>query len=153
MGKLLGIANKKVSRAPMQIFDFAEINLKTGVQNDLRGTPGDRQVTVITREAWEDACKDLGADLPWTTRRVNLLIEGISLTQSIGSYLYIEDVILEITMESKPCSLMDEMSPGLREALIPEWRGGIRCKVIRGGEVKVGCPVRLEKLLIIHEMV
>jgi len=145
MGTLLGVAIKSASKAPVVSLDNATISLESGVQGDHRGKPGDRQVTVLSRESWEDACQQIDQDLPWTVRRANLLIEGPSLVDSTGSRLQVGDVVLEITGETKPCPRMDEASPGLKDALVPAWRGGATCKVIRGGKVSIGDPVSIQE--------
>ena len=46
-------------------------------------------------------------------------------------------------LETDPCSRMDEQHAGLRDALTPDWRGGVCCRVIAGGNVAVGDEVRL----------
>ena len=56
----------------------------------------------------------------------------------------IGDLVLEITGETDPCSRMDEARQGLRLALTPEWRGGVCCRVVTGGDIAVGDAVRLE---------
>ena len=40
---------------------------------------------------------------------------------------------------------MDEEAEGLRETLIPDWRGGVGCRVLQGGEIAVGDAVRIEE--------
>jgi MOSC domain-containing protein YiiM len=52
--------------------------------------------------------------------------------------LHIGEVELQITMETRPCHLMDRAHEGLRAALRPEWRGGVCCVVRRGGAIKLG---------------
>jgi len=71
------------------------------------------------------------------------LIEGIDLVESKGKTLHIAGIILEITGETKPCERMEEQHVGLLEALKPEWRGGVTCKVIKGGRLRIGDPVSL----------
>lgn len=143
MGRLAGIAWRDAKRARMQTLDSAEISVEGGVAADFRGRPGKRQVTVISASAWQAACRDLGADLPWTTRRANLLVEDLSLPQRTGDVLQIGDVRLQITMEVDPCSRMEEQHAGLREALSPQWRGGVACSVLQGGRVSLGDQVRI----------
>ena len=138
MGKLAGIAWRSGKRAPMQTLDQAEISAATGVAEDSRGKPGKRQVTLLSARAWRDACEDVGTDAPWTTRRSNLLIEDMDLPREAGRVIAIGDVRLETTVEIDPCSRMDEQVPGLTAALRPDWRGGIGCRVIEGGTVRVG---------------
>lgn len=141
MGRLVGLARRDKKRAEMEILDDAEISERTGVANDFRGKPGKRQVTVISAEAWAAACEELGQEIPWTTRRANLLIEDIELPQRTGDVIEIAGVRLLVTMKVDPCSRMDEQFQGLRSALIPEWRGGVACTVLKGGPVCLGDSV------------
>ena len=143
MGRLSGIARRDAKRATMETLDRAEISTAAGVAGDFRGRPGKRQVTVISSRAWQAACEELGRDIPWTTRRANLLVDDMDLPQQAGGTLEIGDVRLKVTMEVDPCSRMEEQVAGLQGALSPEWRGGVACTVIAGGTVSVGDDVRL----------
>ena len=67
------------------------VSAARGVEGDFRGKPGRRQVTVLAREAWEAACADVGHELGWTTRRANLLVEGVELTGTAGQQLRMAD--------------------------------------------------------------
>jgi len=69
------------------------------------------------------------------------MTEGISIIDTTGYYLYIGDVILEITGETIPCKHMDEAFQGLKDTLTPSWRGGITCKVIKEGTIRLGTHV------------
>lgn len=142
-GRLLGIAIRQKSRAPMMEQGTIEINGEAGCAGDSRGKPGDRQVTVMAREDWEAACGELARELPWTTRRANLLVEGLPLRETTGLQLTIGNVVLEITGETDPCGRMDELAPGLCGALQPNWRGGVCCRVLQAGVVSVGDQVEI----------
>jgi MOSC domain-containing protein YiiM len=144
MGRLTGIARRDRKRAPMQTLDRAEISMQTGVAMDFRGKPGKRQVTVISADAWRQACRELQNDIPWTTRRANLLVDDFELPKTIGAVLKIGQVRLRITGEVDPCSRMDEQCPGLTKALQPDWRGGVSCSVLQGGSVALGDEVVTE---------
>jgi MOSC domain-containing protein YiiM len=144
MGKLAGIARREEKRAPMQTLERAEISTETGVARDFRGKPGARQVTVISARAWRDACNELQQDIPWTTRRANLLVDDFDLPRTIGAVLAVGPVRLRITGEVDPCSRMEEQCPGLRAALQPDWRGGVSCTVLQGGTVTIGDAVTAE---------
>ena len=121
----------------------ATVTLEAGVDRDFRGRPGPRQVTVVAREAWEEACREVGAELPWTARRANLLVEGVDLESTAGRRLRVGAVLLDITGETAPCGRMDQQRAGLRTALGPDWRGGVTCRVLEEGEIRVGDPVTL----------
>lgn len=144
MGTLLGIATRPASRAPMETAEQAAITTGAGVARDRRRS-GKRQVTVLAREGWVEACRSVRRDLPWTTRRANLYVEGVGLAGATGRILRVGEVLLEVTGETGPCERMEEQCAGLREALMPAWRGGVTCRVLEGGTVAVGDPVSLEE--------
>jgi MOSC domain-containing protein YiiM len=144
-GKLLGIAIKEAKRSPMILKEEAIVTTEKGIEGDYRGKPGNRQVTVVSQESWDNVCKDLNQSLPWIARRANLLVDGIILEKSTGSFLHIGKLVLKITGETEPCHRMDEFFQGLQEVLKPEWRGGVICKVVNSGNIKIDDTVIINK--------
>ncbi|MBK7976024.1 MAG: MOSC domain-containing protein [Deltaproteobacteria bacterium] len=144
VGTVLAIARKPRHGAPMVAIDGAAITTERGLEGNANGRPGRRQLTVLTREGWEAACRVLGREVPWTTRRANVLVEGLELVGRVGWRLTIGAVMLEITGETTPCSRMDAQVAGLTAALAPEWRAGVTCRVLQGGEIGRGDAVTLE---------
>ena len=134
-----GIAFREKPKAPMTEIDSVEITCEQGVVPDTRGKPGKRQVTVLSLEAWQTACAELSAELPWTTRRANLLIDGLIFSAAdVGKILQIGDVRLQITIETDPCHRMDAQFQGLTAALLPDWRAGVCCRVLQAGQIRRG---------------
>ena len=127
----------------MELLDEAEVSVEAGVAGDARGRLKGRQVTVLAKEGWDAACADLGTELPWTTRRANILVEGLQLAGERGSTIRIGDLALFVTDETDPCQRMDEQAAGLRQALAPDWRGGVTCRVAQSGSIQVGDSVEL----------
>jgi MOSC domain-containing protein YiiM len=120
------------------------ITLAQGLAGDFKGAKYPRrQITVMQREAWEAALAEVGERLPWTTRRANLLIEGMRLPRGIGSILRIGPVELEVTGQTFPCGRMEEACPGLLSALAKDWRGGITARVLKGAPLAVGDPAEI----------
>ena len=146
-GKLLAIATKKAKRAPMILMESTKVTIAHGIEGDHRGKPGDRQITVLSKDSWDAVCQELNAPLPWTARRANLLVGGLMFRNMKGHFLQIGELILEITGETKPCSRMDEYFQGLQEVLKPEWRGGVTCKVVKSGKVRVNDVVTLAEYI------
>ena len=142
MGKLIGIARAPELRAALEELETAEIGREEGLVGDARGRKLGRQITVVFREGWEAACRDLGAAVPWTARRANLFVEDVPVP-SVGAHLNVGGAVLEVTRETDPCSLMDQQHMGLRRALTPEWRGGVCCNVVRGGPIRLGDAVEV----------
>lgn len=104
MPKLLAIAYKTVKRGPMNEVLCANVTQLNGVEKDVFGRPGKRQVTVLSKLQWQQACRAIEAELPWTTRRANLLVDGLVFSSAdVGKHLQIGELLLEITGETDPC--------------------------------------------------
>ncbi len=138
----------------MEEMQQAAISVEAGLTGDSKGRKFPRrQITLMERELWDAALHTLGnPDLPWTARRANLLVEGISLPRGIGSVIGIGPVRLEVTAQTTPCARMDEIWQGLRRALAPDWRGGVTALVIAGGEIALGDPVCIMRELAPHKV-
>lgn len=143
IGKLAGIAIKRKKKALMESFESVEVTPSKGISGDFRGKPGDRQVTVLSKQSWEEACKEIGKSLDWTERRANLLVDNIQLEQTTSKRLLIGKVELLITRETDPCERMDNASQGLCNALAKHWRGGVCCRVLKGGQIRIGDMVKM----------
>lgn len=151
VGCVIGIARRARHRAPMEELAEAEITVAAGVGGDSRGAKyKTRQVTVLALEDWQAALAALGhargepaPDLPWTTRRANLLVEGVRLPEAKGAIFAVGPVVLEVTGVTWPCARMDEACPGLLKALAGEARGGVTTRVLEGGHIRVGDPVEV----------
>ena len=129
----------------MQEQDSAEITIEKGISGDLRGSQAGRQITILCEAAWQDTCHAVNTELPWTTRRANLLVDGAEFGEGdIGKTIRIGEVRLEIMQETYPCSLMDKQHPGLRGALTPKWRGGVCCNVLTAGSIQIGDRVEID---------
>jgi len=130
----------------MELRATIEVVSGGGLAGDSRGRTRRRSVTVLAQEGWDAACAALQQDLQWTARRANLLVEGIDLREQTGARLRVGAIVLEITGECDPCSRMDDVIPGLRRALVPDWRGGVCCTVLTPGRLMLGDPVSFEPL-------
>ncbi|MEN3746986.1 MOSC domain-containing protein [Sphingomonas sp. HF-S3] len=150
IGTLAGIARHHRKRGPIETLDSVRVSVEKGIEGCYRGPlkPGGRnrrQVTVMEAEDWAAALAEIGADLPWWQRRVNLLVAGIDLPQIEGARILIgDDVVLRVTVECDPCVRMDELQDGLQAALRPDWRGGACTRVVAGGDIRIGEKVRIE---------
>jgi len=147
-GELKNIAIRRVKAGPMEELANALLSPASGVAGDARGKPGRRQVTILDQAAWDAACADLGRPgLSWLLRRANLLISGLDLRDTAGRKLRIGPVLLEITGETDPCRKIDRPTPGLMQALTPDWRGGVTARVREGGRIEPGMAVAFEREL------
>ena len=137
-GRLIGIVRAAEKLGPLEELERARITVAAGLEGDRRGTKPGRQISILFREGWEDACREAGAELPWQTRRANLYVEGLEVPQQVGAEVVIGEVVLKVAQETKPCALMEKAYRGLRAAMRPEWRGGVACDVVRGAAIRIG---------------
>ena len=155
-GRLIGIAVRDRPYVKMIELDRADISIEAGLAGDHKGAKfPKRQVTILAREAWDEACLELAdlagpVPLPWTIRRANLLIEGLRLPRARGAILTVGAVRLEVTAQTYPCARMDLAHRGLLRALAPDWRGGVTCRVLTGGHVARGDPIAIVHAPIEH---
>jgi hypothetical protein len=117
----------------------AEIRIREGL-----GIVGDRYfgsrahrdglVTVVAQESLPP-----GADLVQLRR--NILVRGVAMDTLVGSVLVLDSgdgpVRLRVTRPANPCAWMDvTIGEGAREAL--RGKGGIRCRPLNDGTLRVG---------------
>jgi MOSC domain-containing protein YiiM len=103
---------------------------------------GRRQVTILDADEWERRVGSLGATLDPAARRANLLVRGVNLAESRGRILRVGASRIRIDGETKPCNMLDEALPGLRQTLYERWGGGAWGAVVETGRIALGDPVR-----------
>lgn len=143
-GTIAGLSVRPGRREPVELRDELNLRADSGPEGD-HADRARRGLTLISEELWKRAASACGTpDLPWHTRRANVLLSGLELDATEGRRLRLGDCVLEITGECDPCGLMDEYQPGLKEALMPELRAGLMARIVEGGVVRIGDRVSWE---------
>jgi MOSC domain-containing protein YiiM len=140
LGRLEAIWIKRAHRGPMDEVSQATAIAGKGIAGNVDRSRR-RQVTLIEREVWESLMEDLGADISPSSRRANLMVSGVRLQDTRGRTLRVGAVRLAVGGETTPCERMDEALPGLRDALRPNWGGGVFAQVLDDGVIAVGDSV------------
>lgn len=146
MTKLISIATHLKSKAPITTHERIFVT-ENGLSNDYQGQKNSATaVTLLSQKSWLKACHEVNAEIDWSERRANLLLDDMEFNaELIGTQIQVGAVLLEITQETDPCMRMEALASGLKKALTPNWRGGARCRVLRGGEIQIGDSVTVLK--------
>ena len=142
-GKVRGIAYRPTSHDAMILIDECVVNTQGHLKLEQRKL-GPRAITLLSKEAWSDVCGELDVELPWQTRRANLLVEGMDLANTLGKRVQIGEVRILVHGEVKPCKLMDQQHEGLRAAINPHCRGGVFGEILEGGTIQIGDDIRVD---------
>ena len=143
-GRLQAIWIKRMKLGPMDAANSAALIAGKGIVGNANQR-GKRQVTIIEQEIWQTLMEQLGATLPLTARRANLMTSGISFANSRGRILRIGACRIRINGETRPCERMDEAFEGLRQALRENWGGGAYGEILDDGEITIGDEVCWEE--------
>lgn len=145
-GELTWIGVRPARREAMQSLTCTQAVEELGLQGDHRmnKTPGSgRQVTLISEEFIAQISHYLGGKpvLPEQLRR-NLVVKNINLNALRYQNFQIGDAIFQAGALCHPCSRMEQaLGQGAIAAMMGY--GGLCCKVIREGEIKLGDRVEL----------
>jgi MOSC domain-containing protein YiiM len=136
-GRIDAIWVKRATRGPMDAVERASLVAGRGIEGNAN-QGGWRQVTLISKEAWEAAEASLGATVAPSSRRANVMVSGVDLRQSRDRVIGLGPCTVLVKGETRPCTRMDAAHVGLRDALDPDWRGGAFGVVVTGGVLSVG---------------
>ncbi|CAG0956718.1 MAG: hypothetical protein HND27_00435 [Bacteroidetes bacterium] len=144
MGKVIGIAGISRPTGDITVYASAKVSFRFGIADDFRSKlDTEKQILILSEEAWNDVCNDLGQKLHWTKTNANLLLRGVDLKSSIGKMLTIGNFKIEITGKIIPSDEFNEVYIGLKEVLSRDFRAGVYAKVITEGVVSEGDYVRI----------
>lgn len=153
-GRISYISVRPERGAPVITLKKVEAEAERGLVGDYypnRGkTIGGRQVTLIQAEDLPIVAERLGLErvTPEMTRR-NLMVEGLRVRSLEGKLFWIGDTLLEGTGYCTPCAKMNRsIADGAFEAMGGADKGanglgGITARILRGGEIEVGAPIRM----------
>lgn len=100
-----------------------------------------RQITLFEIETLVALKRDAGIALGPHEHRRNVTVEGVPLNHLVGRRFRLGATLLEATRLSVPCRHIEEITgKAIFDPLIN--RSGLNCRILEGGIVRVGDPVR-----------
>lgn len=152
-GEVVGIYVTPSAGEPMEARTAATAEARRGLVGDRYAehtgtysldTRVPRDVTLIERESVDAVNADLrasGVEVAEAETRRNLVTTGVPLNHLVGREFRVGALVLRGVKLAEPCAYLEQLlgRPGVREAFVH--RGGLRCEVVEGGEVRVGDPV------------
>ena len=128
----------KASRAPLEAVERVTALEEHGLLGDRHAKANSRRAVLLVEQ---EVLDQLG--LPPGAVREQVTVRGIELNRlAFGSRLRVGEAVLEVAGPCAPCERMNELRPGLKDAL--QGRRGHFVRVVRGGSFSVGDPIVAE---------
>ena len=136
----------KIGITPSNNKKIEEVNSIELIAN--KGIVGDRyykdfsdplsQLTLIESENIEDYNKKYNLNIDYLDFRRNIITKGIKLNNYIEKKIFIGKVEIEVIDLCRPCRFLQEKLQ--KKNIIKEFlrKGGIRCRILSSGIIKVG---------------
>jgi MOSC domain-containing protein YiiM len=148
-GTLLHIHTCPAARAPMQAQSSARLVAGSGIAGDryalATGTyspfPDIREITLIEVETLIALRRDHQIDLAPHDHRRNLTTEGVPLNHLVGRRFRVGGALLEGGRLNTPCRYLDLIT-GKTVCDLLEHRSGLNCRILDGGTITPGDPIR-----------
>jgi MOSC domain-containing protein YiiM len=124
-------------RLPMKEREESLAVADRGLEGCAHGRPGSkRQVLLMDMETLDEF--GLGPGVI----KENITTRGLDVAKlARGQRLQAGTALLEVTLPCEPCGRMDDIRPGLQEAL--RHRRGKLCRVVEPGMIRRGDPIEL----------
>jgi MOSC domain-containing protein YiiM len=147
-GRMLAIAIAREAKGAMENVESIEVVAGQGLVGDRYGAgigaaqfkgvrKPENEVTLIASEAIEAANDEFNLTIAHLDTRRNLLTAGVPLNDLVRKRFRVGQVLLRGLELCEPCGYLERRTySGIKAAL--KNRGGLRCCVVEGGEIRVG---------------
>jgi MOSC domain-containing protein YiiM len=145
-GRVASIYIGPESEGPMEAVHEVLAVAGRGLEGDRYFQPAaggepDQEITLIESEAITAAASESGVDIRPEDARRNLVTEGVRLDELVGETFRVGEVEVEAIEPNPPCNHLQQLAgkPLLRPLAR---RGGVRGRIVTGGTIEVGAPIR-----------
>jgi MOSC domain-containing protein YiiM len=145
-GRVASIYIGAESEGPMEAVHEVLAVAGRGLEGDRYFQPAaggepDQEITLIESEAITAAASESGVDIRPEDARRNVVTEGVRLDELVGETFRVGEVEVEAIEPNPPCNHLQQLAgkPLLRPLAR---RGGVRGRIVTGGTIEVGAPIR-----------
>ena len=144
MAEIISIHVVRKRNATTESCNHVTIHSNFGIVGDYRSDKFQiGQITLVEAEIIDAMSRELGYDIPDGASRRQIMVKGITLNELIGQNLRMGQILVRVEDKCNPCKNMEtKIGPGARDAM--NNKGGIRCRIIEGGELHVGDKITVE---------
>lgn len=128
----------------MQNVDAIEALAGVGLSGDRYANRKGQEITLIEQEALEAALRDYQLELSHAESRRNLLTSGVPLNHLVGKQFSVGSSLLEGIELCEPCSHLEKLT-GRKVIKALLHRGGLRARIVTGGQLQVGDAITLQR--------
>jgi len=144
MAEIISIHIVRKRSAATESFNHVTVRSNFGIAGDYRSDKFQiGQITLIETETLDTMSRKLGYDIPAGASRRQITVKGIELNELIGQNLRMGQILVRVEDKCNPCKNMEtKIGPGAKDAMND--KGGIRCRIIEGGELHVSDKIKVE---------
>jgi MOSC domain-containing protein YiiM len=126
-------------RKPMEELSSARAVKGSGFAGCAHARPGGKRQVLLVDTAMLRHFKLLPGQI-----RENITVSGLEVDAlTIGQRLKVGAAQLEVSLVCDPCEQIEAIRPGLMESM--KGKRGMLCRVLRGGTIRTGDPIVLQK--------
>ena len=146
MSKIIQIGITKLNNKDIESINSAKLTVGKGIEGDrfcLENNDEKSQVSLIQSENIDYYNSKFNTNFSYIEFRRNLITKDIELNDLVGKKLKIGDVNLEVHDLCRPCKHLQEKLG--KDNIIKEFlrRGGLVCKILNSGTIKVGDEISI----------
>lgn len=144
MAEIISIHVVRKRNAAAEPCNHVTVHSNFGIAGDYRSEKFQiGQITLVEAEIIDAMSRKLGYDIPAGSSRRQIMVKGIKLNELIGRNLRMGQILVRVEDKCNPCNNMEKkIGPGAKDAM--DDKGGIRCRIIEGGELHVGDKITEE---------
>ncbi|MHC4321406.1 MAG: MOSC domain-containing protein [Planctomycetota bacterium] len=144
MAEIISIHVVQKKNAAAESCNHVTVRSNFGIIGDYRSEKFQiGQITLIEAESIDATSRKLGYDIPAGSSRRQIMVKGIELNELISQNLRMGQILVRVEDKCNPCNNMEKkIGPGAKNAMND--KGGIRCRIIEGGELHVGDKITVE---------